>query len=248
MTTVGATSQGWLQRKWVQIVSPQGREAPELCEGILRREGTGCSGSPRGVLLPHPSCRGSPWAPDLGLPDQPDAFSEPQPRRSRASGMTPPEPVTRAPCKVPVSRAVGPGPKPHPGGEWTAGGRLESAARRPGEKAYLEMGCIFLDVSLLFRDAWIWSTRQSWVGHSPPRGRARARKSPGHWSSPGVCVLAGVRHPGTALGQTHEGSRKAGKESHYATPDDSGPWCFQGDLKGRVSPPPSDAEGGPIRV
>ena len=77
---------------------------------------------------------------------------------------------------------------------------------RPGEMASLEMGCIFLDVGLLLREAWIWNTRQS---QTPTQGRARARRSPGHGSPRGVCALAGV---GTALGQTQQESMKAGKE------------------------------------
>lgn len=82
-----------------------------------------------------------------------------------------------------------------------------SPQARPGEMASLEMGCIFLDVGLLLREVWIWNTRQS---QTPTQGRARARRSPGHRSPPGVCAWAGV---GTALGQTPQGSREAGKES-----------------------------------
>ena len=80
-------------------------------------------------------------------------------------------------------------------------------AGQAGRNGFFGNGMHFPGCRLLLREAWIWNTRQS---QTPTQGRARARRSPGHRSPPGVCALAGV---GTALGQTHQGSRKAGKES-----------------------------------
>lgn len=49
----------------------------------------------------------------------------------------------------------------------------------------MERACIFLDLSLLFRETWIWNTGQLWMGGSQPPVLPRVEGGAGPGPGPG---------------------------------------------------------------